>query len=580
MAAAMQTHLSAGGASCQICFEPFGPLEDLSAPFIISCGHVFCVGYLSNLPLRCLSNTGPSCPLCGLRTTVPRRPRRSYDSEVIGCRLRSDFVRVSSLTSVIQLRSLHSEARYFLNLQPRNRSSMMNTFVEQIHHLSAEKIDLSLQLGEMERRHASERAYIRNHVSDILRRDPFQLLSEEVLQFQTDMNDLRESVHTLRVQNGVETPTTPAVLRQPTPEFALAYGPVPSAIESAYESLSPLSMSAIGDDFGTGEPQVYSDNLDIPPRTGTRSSSSDAARERQAVFAQIRRRSRLQYSSAPNLRSLSENPGLTSSESREQDGESSSLYSSERDEGDTPYYSPLASMDDSLISQALAPRKWIRGAVPETPSIQSIDEHLDHADNTSAPISTISTPSLPLLQTPPGLRFQADLDSRLNNQLHLSAAASQPRLISEQGIPLPLPPRLRRPHSLAPSLNVRALTELLQDLVGRAPDRHGHYPSNAGGSHSGGGSGVQVQGAGLFSDVRTGLEVIGRVFMQLAANGVHVVPTSALVEATQARTASTLLAGAGAAPAESPSVSALDALGGVAVPLPVRATLLPPLDDG
>jgi hypothetical protein len=356
---------------------------------------------------------------------------------------------------------------------------------------------------------------------------------------------------------------------------------VPSAIESAYESLSPLSMSAIGDDFGTGQPQVYSDNLDIPPRTGPRSSSSDAARERQAVFAQIRRRSRLQYSSAPNLRSLSENPGLTSSASREQDGESSSLYSSERDEGDTPYYSPLASMDDSLISQASSASEMdtvelsgsiaeiSEGAVPETPSgIQSIDEHLDHADNTSAPISTISTPSLPLLQTPPGLRFQADLDSRLNTQLLLSTAASQPRLISEPGIPLPLPPRLRRPHGLAPSLNVRALTELLQDLVGRAPEYHGHYPSDAGGPHPGGVSGTQVQGAGLFSDVRTGLEVLGRVLMQLAAananTSVHGVPTSASVVATQARTASAPLAGAGAAPAESPSVSAPDALGDVA----------------
>jgi hypothetical protein len=414
------------------------------------------------------------------------------------------------------------------------------------------------------------------------------------------MNDLRESVHTLRVQNGVETPTTPAVLRQPTPEFAprirvypasRSPSPVPSAIESAYESLSPLSMSAIGDDFGTGQPQVYSDNLDIPPRTGTRSSSSDAARERQAVFAQIRRRSRLQYSSAPNLRSLSENPGLTSSESREQDGESSSLYSSERDEGDTPYYSPLASMDsDNLISQAFSASEMdtvelsgsiaeiSEGLVPETPSIQSIDEHLDHADNTSAPISTISTPSLPLLQTPPGLRFQADLDSRLNNQLLLSTAASQPRLISEPGIPLPLPLRLRRAHGLAPSLHVRALTELLQDLVGRAPEYHGHYPSDAGGPHSGGGSGIQVQGAGLFSDVRTGLEVLGRVFMQLAANanantGVHGVPASAAVVATQARTASALLAGAGAAPAESPSMSAPGELGDVAESLQAAAVL-------
>lgn len=213
------------------------------------------------------------------------------------------------------------------------------------------------------------------------------------------MNDLRESVHTLRVRNGVETPTTPAVLLQQTPEFAprirvypasRSPSPVPSAIESAYESLSPLSMSAIGDDFGTDRPQVYSDNLDIPPRIGTRSSSIEATRERQAVFAQIRRRSRLQYSSAPNLRSLSENPDLTSSEPREQDGESSSLYSSERDEGDTPYYSPLASMDDSLISQTPSASEMdtveltesiaegSESRVPETPSIQPIDEHPEH----------------------------------------------------------------------------------------------------------------------------------------------------------------------------------------------------------
>lgn len=245
-----------------------------------------------------------------------------------------------------------------------------------------------------------------------------------------------------------------------------------------------------------------------------------------------------------------------------------------------------------------APRKWIRLSSPN-PSlkVQRVEfpkrllsnpltniQNILH-NNTSASISTISTPSLPLLQTPPGLRFQSDLDSRLHNQLLLSTASSQSCLISEPGIPLPLPPRLRRPQSLAPSLNVRALTDLLQDLVGRAPDHHGHYPPHTGGSHSGGGSSIQVQGAGLFPDVRTGLvEVLARVLMHLASNSnasVHAVPTSASasVVSTQARAVSTLLAGAEAAPAELSSVSARDALGDVAEPLPVRPTLLPPLDD-
>ena len=33
------------GASCQSCQEAFGRMEDWRAPFTISCGHVFCVGY-------------------------------------------------------------------------------------------------------------------------------------------------------------------------------------------------------------------------------------------------------------------------------------------------------------------------------------------------------------------------------------------------------------------------------------------------------------------------------------------------------------------------------------------------------
>lgn len=90
----------------------------------------------SHLARSCLHDGRPNavacCPLCrtpydragylrlaGLAGTVPHR-LRTFD---MGAKLRGDIARVDGLTDVMQLRTLHDDARRFLDSQPRNRVS-------------------------------------------------------------------------------------------------------------------------------------------------------------------------------------------------------------------------------------------------------------------------------------------------------------------------------------------------------------------------------------------------------------------------------------------------------------------------
>ncbi|KAF8960705.1 hypothetical protein BDZ97DRAFT_1290146 [Flammula alnicola] len=196
----MQANLGAG-ALCQLCLEPFGRLEDLKAPFVIKCGHVFCVG--------CLYDADPCCRICritydrhsyerllALVGSIPRRPPSPVDAETAGQRLRDEIARINEWASVEVLQELYDGGRYFLDIQPRNRFkdlessvrllgcllqtkdtlqaqvALANTFIERLHQLNSDKVSLQLQLEEMERRHAADRAFIRDHVADLLRRDP------------------------------------------------------------------------------------------------------------------------------------------------------------------------------------------------------------------------------------------------------------------------------------------------------------------------------------------------------------------------------------------------------------------------
>ncbi|KJA21817.1 hypothetical protein HYPSUDRAFT_683447, partial [Hypholoma sublateritium FD-334 SS-4] len=197
----MQAHLGAGSASCQKCVEPFGRLEDFRAPFMVACGHVFC--------LLCLhderANAAACCPLCrtpydrtgylrlaGLAGTVPHR-LRSFD---MGAKLRGEIARVDGLTNDMQLRTLHDDARRFLDSQPRNRftdleinvrllgcfleaketaqaqATVVNALVEQVHQLGADKAQMHRQLRDAERQYAREREYVRSRVYDLIRQDP------------------------------------------------------------------------------------------------------------------------------------------------------------------------------------------------------------------------------------------------------------------------------------------------------------------------------------------------------------------------------------------------------------------------
>ncbi|KDR79238.1 hypothetical protein GALMADRAFT_137114 [Galerina marginata CBS 339.88] len=196
----MQSYLGAG-ASCQICFEPFGRLEELKAPYAVACGHIFCVG--------CLDNNDPCCRICGvpfdrhpysrllaLNGLAAAKGSTPPGYEQLGPQLQEAMGLVNEYTNVRHLRSLHERATFFLDSQPRNRfrdldtsvrllgcllqakdaseaqSQLMSVLTERVHRLTNEKSDLQTKLDEMDRRHAYDHAFLVDRIPNLMRKNP------------------------------------------------------------------------------------------------------------------------------------------------------------------------------------------------------------------------------------------------------------------------------------------------------------------------------------------------------------------------------------------------------------------------
>ncbi|KAF9527256.1 hypothetical protein CPB83DRAFT_428451 [Crepidotus variabilis] len=112
--------------SCQVCYVPFGTLDNDRAPYALSCSHICCIG--------CLGVHQSSCPLCYManddaacRRVLNLRPDISKISspglqDVDRMRQLQDAIsRVDEQTSLYRLRHLHEMANSFLETQPRNR---------------------------------------------------------------------------------------------------------------------------------------------------------------------------------------------------------------------------------------------------------------------------------------------------------------------------------------------------------------------------------------------------------------------------------------------------------------------------
>ncbi|KJA21818.1 hypothetical protein HYPSUDRAFT_683448 [Hypholoma sublateritium FD-334 SS-4] len=209
----------------------------------------------------------------------------------------------------------------------------------------------------------------------------------------------------------------------PTPSirvFPASPSPRPSTLGGASGSLSPLSMSAIGDDFGALAPLMYGPRLTVP-------HNEDITRTREAVFAQIRRRRSggLRTGALPTpplpprppARSLSDESITTVGElydnelpaprapSPASSSAPSSAPSDDDDEGGTttPYYSPLSNSAGLPASPPDVPR-----TDPRPPSAAA---SLEDPSGTEA-----ATPALQILRTPAALRHARSV-SRLVERL-------------------------------------------------------------------------------------------------------------------------------------------------------------------
>ncbi|KAF9474645.1 hypothetical protein BDN70DRAFT_936480 [Pholiota conissans] len=360
-------------------------------------------------------------------------------------------------------------------------------------------------------------------------------------------------------------------------------------------SLSTLAMSVIADGFGAVRvrPQVsFSEINDFNSVAGTPSSSSSrnpgdynvraadavAGMDREAMFAQTRRFSRVADGSAPDPRSSSEANirAEAAADARfsptENGSESPGLsYVSEQemivtdddidDDGyATPYYSPLSgsrspspnpSSDEDVTSLDIPPTE-LEYTDPTTttddephkphsnrPTHDNIptDILVDSESVTSASfsITTMPTPFLPLLRTPPNLRFHLDLNERLDHLLssHPTDAPAQSftpaqtlmmMIVEAVGSPPPShPTRVPRRQG---SVTVMALTELMHSLTGPTEQSHG---AGIDGAHPMGGviqlrtgsysGGARRYNGTLLADVKASLvEILERVLMHLRAN--------------------------------------------------------------
>ncbi|PPQ81310.1 hypothetical protein CVT26_015197 [Gymnopilus dilepis] len=206
-----ESHLGAE-ALCQICFEPFGQSEAPKVPYAIGCGHTICLGhcvvFLFDQTGRhsCLDTAESCCTICGtyfdrqvyselldLRKYGSKLP---FTSSQLARQFQEAIARLNDFTDISQIRRLYSRVHSFLECQPRNRFTDLETNVRLIgcllqskeavrahNHLIAElsgKInvlrsdnsELRARVEELERQQKYDHADITRRLPDILRRNP------------------------------------------------------------------------------------------------------------------------------------------------------------------------------------------------------------------------------------------------------------------------------------------------------------------------------------------------------------------------------------------------------------------------
>ncbi|KAF8884416.1 hypothetical protein CPB84DRAFT_157047 [Gymnopilus junonius] len=191
-----ESHLDAE-ALCQSCFEPFGQLEDLRAPFVIACGHVICLG--------CLNTDVFCCGICGapferqiysrLLDLNDNPTKILFDSNQLAQQLQESIALVNDHTAISHIQHLYERARRFVDSQPRNRfkdlatsvcllgcllqsketlkahSRFSNNLTERIHILQSERQGLLARIDELDRQKC-DHASIMLQLPNIMRRNP------------------------------------------------------------------------------------------------------------------------------------------------------------------------------------------------------------------------------------------------------------------------------------------------------------------------------------------------------------------------------------------------------------------------
>ncbi|KAF8154552.1 hypothetical protein B0H34DRAFT_676312 [Crassisporium funariophilum] len=213
-------------ARCHACFERL-QLDGEQAPYVISCGHIFCVGDPCVRLLATQRSATEAVPQQSQQSTYGL-PQDHYESSVEvggnseGHRLRQSISIVDERTPVFRIRQLHDNGKAFLAMQPRNQFQDLETNINLLGCLIDAKETLLIQnqfvdsLTDRMRKDSlefQEQQYqMVASVPELLSRIPeYALVADEVIQFRREINETRFKVDVLRNEARERNETRPSI---------------------------------------------------------------------------------------------------------------------------------------------------------------------------------------------------------------------------------------------------------------------------------------------------------------------------------------------------------------------------------